>query len=201
MDKGAEAEFVRFAAGCLELRVGHGLRAAFPNAFRGKELDEVRTLLFPLIDERAKLAGTSAVGRERLERGENARPRNRTAGDGVAEVFVVGRPRTLDRGEAGVEDVDCVVDAVEDRLEGRLTGTGQPAVVEVPEDVLVRVDEAGRDRAVAQVVDDRVGGDRSPDASDGRAFDNDGRAVQRPAGAVEDRVGDKRNRARLLCEG
>src|SRR6266849_10331711 len=100
VNDGAQSEGLGFAAGGLELRVGHGLRAAFADALGGEELDEVGALLFSFADELAKFFRRAGLLGERLERGEHARTREDSAGDGVAKVFVFGGAGTLDVREA-----------------------------------------------------------------------------------------------------
>lgn len=90
VDQGAESLGLRLRAHRFELGVGHGLRAALADALRGEDLDDVGALGFAGPDQGAKLirrAGTLGQG---LERGEDPRPHDHPAADGVAKVLVLG---------------------------------------------------------------------------------------------------------------
>ena len=68
VNQGPHAELIGFAAGRLELRVGHGLVAAFTDALGGEYLNEVCALLLALIHQLAQLIRIAAVLGQRLQR-------------------------------------------------------------------------------------------------------------------------------------
>src|SRR6266481_9634261 len=154
VNNGAESEGLGFAAGGLELRVGHRLRAAFADAFGGEEFDKVGALLLSFADELAKFFRRTGLFGERLERGKHARSGKDAAGNGVAEIFVFRGTGTLDGGEAGVESEHGIFSGVQDGLCGRLVFPSEATVVEMPVDVRVGVDPPGSDGEAGEIVGD-----------------------------------------------
>ncbi len=105
--------------------------------------------------------------------------------DGLAQIFIFGRARALDGGEAGVEREDGVIRRVQHRANGRLVFSGEAAVIEVPEDVRVRVNPAWSDGQPCEVVDDRACGRLTADTRDFSALDNDDCIAEDLAPAVK----------------
>ena len=70
---GAQPERLCLAAGRLELGVRHRLCAAFANALRCKNLNQIRTLLLAFPNQLAQFLGPTASFRERFERRQHSR--------------------------------------------------------------------------------------------------------------------------------
>src|SRR5256885_1334633 len=78
-------------------------------------------------------------------------------------------------------------------LDGRLVVSGKTSVIEMPPDVGVRVDEAGRYGEARQVVHDRVTRDGAANAGDLFAFDYENGVVQDVAFTIENGRGLQHN--------
>ena len=169
----------------------HGLCAALANALGCEELDDVRSLFLPLAHELTKRVGPAAPLRERVERRQQPRSGNLAARDRGAERFVLRRTEAL-RGRDSIQERDVRVPGDGQRaLEFRLAVVAAAVVatlrVEVPGEVVVCVDQAGKQRERREVVDAgtcRNGGVRS-DGDDAVSADDDGRVRNRPPGPVE----------------
>ena len=146
---------------------------------------------------------------------QHPRAGDQPAGDRIPQPHVehVAAPHVAHRGEPGLEHLPRVHRGL-DRLLGQLAAEVVdelllPVVGRLARQVGVRVDEAGRERRVAQVDDLGAGGDGQvgPDGQDLRPLDQDdpvglerihlGLAVEQPRGLD----GDDRRRLRLLGQG
>ena len=112
---------------------------------------------------------------------------------GVAQVEVLGRPGALDGGDAGPERGPRVGGHGQRALRGRLPVVGGVELargVEVPVEVVVRVDEAGQDGVPAEVMGHGGGGGSRPrrHRPDAAAPHGDPRVAGAPPAAVEERA-------------
>ena len=169
-----------------QLIVGHRLLAAVADAGGGKDLHHVGAVGLELTHLLADLVGCPAPLVQLADGGEDARPRQDAAGDCLAQLHVVGRPRALDGGEAGEQRHVRVLGGVKNFLRRctRLSGVA-PVAIEVPSDVRVHVDHPGQHRDLSEIV---CGVGRRPgfDRGDFGSLHHHGRVPQRPARAVED---------------
>ena len=137
----------------LDLLVGHRLRTALAAALRREQLHEIRAVGFEFLDERADLIGRAGVFVDRTDRRQQPRSRQDAARDRRADLHVERRAEALHGGEAGGQRGVGVFGLVHGRLRRRLAAGRRAAVgTEMGIEVHVRVDQARKDRDVAQVV-------------------------------------------------
>ena len=183
VDEGTEPDGLRFAARGAELHIGHRFPAAVANALGGEDLDQIGPGLFRLSHVRANFLGTAGALVHGSERGEDAWAWQNAASDRVAQLFVGRRPDALDRREAVDERHPGILGAKKRRLAGRLVSRVGTAVLEMTTDVDMHVDEAGQERAIAQVVRHRARA--LIDLGDLRTLHFDGGVLQNLALAVD----------------
>ena len=120
VDPSALARRPGFAAGGLDLLIGHCPGPALANALGREDLDEIGSVS----DEPAhSLPDRLRVARvlvDRRDRGEQARPRELAASDRLAQIDVGGRSDALNGGKASHQRDAGVLGRVEDRLRGGL---------------------------------------------------------------------------------
>ncbi len=85
-------------------------------------------------------------------------------------------------------------------MNGKLVFSRKAAIIEMPEDVRVRVDPPGSDGQSSEIIDDRADGGVTTDANDFSALDNDDRVVEYLASTVQNGRGLQNNGA-LLARG
>ncbi len=160
VDRGAQAEPGRLAAGGVELLLAHRRPAADADRGRGEDLDQVSAAVGELGDEAADLLRLAGGLRDALDRGQDPRPGQGAAGEPVAQRQVAGRSHALHRGDAAEEGAVGVLQAQEGGELGRLVAVlpvGSAVGIEVPVDVDVGVDQTRQKGHAGEVVDP-VGG-------------------------------------------
>ena len=86
----AQPQLLRLSASGLKLSIGHRLGAAFANALRGKDLDKVCPLLFPLPHQLAEFFRISTRLGKRLQRGQNSWTGNNASSDRITKILILG---------------------------------------------------------------------------------------------------------------
>src|SRR5437899_2374150 len=86
---------------------------------------------------------------------------------------------------------------MEDGLRRRLVFAGEAAIVEMPNEMRMRVDPAGSDGEAGEIVGERVWAYGAADAGDFRSLDDDDGVGEGVAFAVEDCGGFQDDRASL----
>ena len=195
---GPQAERRRLAARRLNLRVGHRLRSALPDALRCEQLDQIGAGGLDGAHERANLIRCAGVLVDRTDRGQQARAGKDAARDRATNLDVQRRSDALDRREAGHQRDVGVLRLVQDRLRRGFTLARRAAVLsEMRVEVDVRVDQAGEQRQAAQI----VGGGRGTaarEAGDLALLHDEGCVGHDPAATVERRLRSDRHRL-ILC--
>jgi hypothetical protein len=85
-------------------------------------------------------------------------------------------------------------------VDGRLIFSGETTVIEMPEDVRVRVDPSRSDGQTSEIVGDRTCGRLTADASDFSTHDDDDRVVEYLPLAVQNSRGLQNYGTLLRCD-
>ena len=179
--------------------------AAFANAARSKNLDDIGAILRVLLNHGAQFVGSAsglATAKDRIERGEDMRARQAQAVDGIAEVFVERRAEALHGSETGSEHLPTIGGACQDGLLlGLVLASEFAGGVEMPGRVDVGINPAGQNRQRGEVVSDCALGCGSANAGNFSAFDHDHGVAENLPSAIED-GGDSQDDGPILggCE-
>jgi hypothetical protein len=143
----------RFAAGRSDLLVAQRLAAAFADALRGENFDDIGAVCHGFLDKLPDLLGSETRIRELVDRGQEPRPGKPPARDRSAQRHVARSADALHGGEPRHQHGIGVLGAGQRLLGRRLAGIRRPAVLaEVFADVDMRVDHPRQHREPRKVV-------------------------------------------------
>jgi len=188
MNNTAQSLGFGLAAGCLQLFVAERRSTALANAARGENLDHVRAVGPQPPDRFTNLLRRQPGINNRAERRQDPWPGQRPPTNGGAEILILRRAQTLNRGEPSEQRGPRIARFRQGRLCRCFLFVFHPPVrSKMPGNVVVDINPPRQHGQPAQIVRHALSPGIEP--RDSAVLDDDTRVVEDVAAPVENRAG------------